>query len=212
MRYPAGESEPAPWRRWPSHARAGRGPHPVRAAPGAGRLRGAGSPCVERSGGLGGGGEGRAHRPCQGYGVREAGPPRGWTNTPSSPWAPPPRLSPRRPWPSWLTRRSWGGTTGQPTTFPASSSRPLRHEGAHDPGPPHPPERAPRGDQLWYSNAYDAAEVLRRVRYLEPAWGFREQYGYQNIMFAAAGERGAPGIGYDHGVTSSRGVSSCRWG
>jgi CubicO group peptidase (beta-lactamase class C family) len=45
----------------------------------------------------------------------------------------------------------------------------------------------PRGDQLWYSNAYDAAEVLRRVRYLEPAWGFREQYGYQNIMYAAAG-------------------------
>jgi len=46
----------------------------------------------------------------------------------------------------------------------------------------------PRGDRLWYCNAYDAAEVLRRVRFLEPAWGFRAQYGYQNIMFAAAGE------------------------
>jgi CubicO group peptidase (beta-lactamase class C family) len=46
----------------------------------------------------------------------------------------------------------------------------------------------PRGDQLWYSNAYDASEVLRRVRFLEPAWGFRAHYGYQNIMFAAAGE------------------------
>jgi CubicO group peptidase (beta-lactamase class C family) len=46
----------------------------------------------------------------------------------------------------------------------------------------------PRGDQMWYSNAFDGAEVLRRVRFLEPAWGFRAQYGYQNIMFAAAGE------------------------
>lgn len=45
-----------------------------------------------------------------------------------------------------------------------------------------------RGDQLWYSNGYDAAEVLRRVRFLEPAWGFRAQYGYQNIMYLAAGE------------------------
>lgn len=46
----------------------------------------------------------------------------------------------------------------------------------------------PRGDMLWYGSGYDRREILRRVRYLPPAWGFRARYGYQNIMYMAAGE------------------------
>jgi CubicO group peptidase (beta-lactamase class C family) len=45
-----------------------------------------------------------------------------------------------------------------------------------------------RGDALWWATSYDRAEVLRRVRYLEPSWSFRSAYGYQNIMFLAAGQ------------------------
>jgi CubicO group peptidase (beta-lactamase class C family) len=46
----------------------------------------------------------------------------------------------------------------------------------------------PRGDRLWYGSPFDRQEVIRRVRYLEPAWSFRAHYGYQNIMFLTAGE------------------------
>jgi CubicO group peptidase (beta-lactamase class C family) len=46
----------------------------------------------------------------------------------------------------------------------------------------------PRGDLLWWASPYDRAEVLRRVRYLEPNSSFRSSYGYQNIMYLAAGE------------------------
>ena len=46
----------------------------------------------------------------------------------------------------------------------------------------------PRGDLAWYGSAFDQSEVLRRVRYLKPRWSFRSTYGYQNIMFLAAGE------------------------
>ena len=45
-----------------------------------------------------------------------------------------------------------------------------------------------RGDRLWYATAYDRNEVLRRVRYLKPSWSLRSRYGYQNIMFLAAGQ------------------------
>jgi CubicO group peptidase (beta-lactamase class C family) len=45
-----------------------------------------------------------------------------------------------------------------------------------------------RGDQLWYATPFSRQEVLYRVRYLEPSWSFRSRYGYQNIMFLAAGE------------------------
>jgi len=46
----------------------------------------------------------------------------------------------------------------------------------------------PRGDRLWYGSPFTREEVVRRVRYLEPAWSFRSRYGYQNIMFITAGE------------------------
>ena len=45
-----------------------------------------------------------------------------------------------------------------------------------------------RGDQLWYASSFDRDEVLRRVRYLEPSWSFRSRFGYQNIMYLAAGQ------------------------
>lgn len=45
-----------------------------------------------------------------------------------------------------------------------------------------------RGDILWYASAYDRNEVLRRVRYLKPTWSLRAHFGYQNIMFLAAGQ------------------------
>lgn len=44
------------------------------------------------------------------------------------------------------------------------------------------------GDLLWYETTYDSKEVVRRVRYLKPTSSFRSRFGYQNIMFIAAGE------------------------
>ncbi|HEX8560399.1 MAG TPA: serine hydrolase [Pyrinomonadaceae bacterium] len=44
------------------------------------------------------------------------------------------------------------------------------------------------GDLLWYETTYPRSEVIRRVRFLKPVHGFRGRYGYQNIMFLAAGE------------------------
>ena len=46
----------------------------------------------------------------------------------------------------------------------------------------------PRGDRLWYASGNTRAEILHRVRHLEPSWSFRSTYGYQNLMFLAAGE------------------------
>ncbi|MBV9057459.1 MAG: serine hydrolase [Candidatus Eremiobacteraeota bacterium] len=45
-----------------------------------------------------------------------------------------------------------------------------------------------RGDFMWYKSGYDAADVLRRLAYLEPSWSFRTTFGYQNVMYLAAGE------------------------
>ncbi|MFC1627688.1 serine hydrolase [Gemmatimonadota bacterium] len=45
-----------------------------------------------------------------------------------------------------------------------------------------------RGDQLWYGSPFTREEVLDRVRMLESVSSFRSRYGYQNIMFTAAGE------------------------
>jgi CubicO group peptidase (beta-lactamase class C family) len=43
------------------------------------------------------------------------------------------------------------------------------------------------GDLLWYDTTYAPDEILRRVRFLKPVRGFRAGYGYQNLMFLAAG-------------------------
>ena len=46
----------------------------------------------------------------------------------------------------------------------------------------------PRGDLIWIGSDFDRAEILRRVRYLPPRWSFRSHYGYQNILYLAAGQ------------------------
>jgi CubicO group peptidase (beta-lactamase class C family) len=45
-----------------------------------------------------------------------------------------------------------------------------------------------RGDLMWYGSAYGRDEILRRTRYLKPSWSFRSQFGYQNLMYLAAGQ------------------------
>jgi CubicO group peptidase (beta-lactamase class C family) len=44
------------------------------------------------------------------------------------------------------------------------------------------------GDLLWYGTNYTADEVLRRTRFLKPTSSFRSRWGYQNLMFIAAGK------------------------
>ncbi len=43
------------------------------------------------------------------------------------------------------------------------------------------------GDLLWYDTTYSTDEMLRRVRFLKPVSSFRSRYGYQNLMYVAAG-------------------------
>ncbi|MFN2563433.1 MAG: serine hydrolase [Gemmatimonadaceae bacterium] len=45
-----------------------------------------------------------------------------------------------------------------------------------------------RGDLLWYGSELDRDEILRRVRFLQPTWSFRSTFGYQNLMYLAAGQ------------------------
>jgi CubicO group peptidase (beta-lactamase class C family) len=45
-----------------------------------------------------------------------------------------------------------------------------------------------RGDLMWYGSAFSRQDILDRVRYLKPTWSFRSMFGYQNIMYLAAGE------------------------
>jgi CubicO group peptidase (beta-lactamase class C family) len=56
-----------------------------------------------------------------------------------------------------------------------------------------------RGDVMWYGSAFDRDEILRRVRYLKPSWSFRSEFGYQNLMYLAAGQASAAvaGISWD---------------
>ena len=52
-----------------------------------------------------------------------------------------------------------------------------------------------RGDLAWMGVSLPREEVLRRVRFLKPAWPFRSRWGYQNMMFLAAGEAAAKAAG-----------------
>ena len=54
-----------------------------------------------------------------------------------------------------------------------------------------------RGDFMWYAADYSRDEVLHRVRYLKPSWSFRSNFGYQNIMYLAAGQAAAAASGRD---------------
>ncbi len=42
------------------------------------------------------------------------------------------------------------------------------------------------GDLLWYGTSYSRNEIVKRFANLPPKHGFREKYGYSNIMFIAA--------------------------
>ncbi|HSI87447.1 MAG TPA: serine hydrolase [Pyrinomonadaceae bacterium] len=44
------------------------------------------------------------------------------------------------------------------------------------------------GDLLWYETTYSGDEILSRQRHLKPVSSFRSRYGYQNLMFIAAGK------------------------
>lgn len=45
-----------------------------------------------------------------------------------------------------------------------------------------------RGDFLWYGTELDRDEIVRRARFIKPSWSLRSAFGYQNIMFLAAGQ------------------------
>jgi len=44
------------------------------------------------------------------------------------------------------------------------------------------------GDVIWYKADLTAEEIIRRVKYLPPAFDFRAGYGYSNVMYVTAGE------------------------
>ena len=44
------------------------------------------------------------------------------------------------------------------------------------------------GDVIWYKSDYSAAEIVRRIAEVPVAFGFRDGYGYSNLMFITAGE------------------------
>src|SRR5690606_6285841 len=56
-----------------------------------------------------------------------------------------------------------------------------------------------RSDNLWIAAPFDRQEVLRRAQFLQPVSGFRENYGYHNVMYIAAGEvvTAASGMSWD---------------
>lgn len=45
-----------------------------------------------------------------------------------------------------------------------------------------------RGEMLWYYSGLSRRDVLQRLRHLDQISGFRSKFGYQNLMFVAAGE------------------------
>ena len=44
-----------------------------------------------------------------------------------------------------------------------------------------------RTDLVWISGQFDSRELLRRLRFVKPSSSFRTQFGYQNLMYLAAG-------------------------
>lgn len=48
--------------------------------------------------------------------------------------------------------------------------------------------KAVSGGTLWYHSDYSREDVIKRLKYLEPASGFREKPAYQNVMYVVASE------------------------
>ena len=44
------------------------------------------------------------------------------------------------------------------------------------------------GDLIWYGSTHSRNDIIRRARFLKPTFGFRDGYGYSNIMFLTAGQ------------------------
>lgn len=44
------------------------------------------------------------------------------------------------------------------------------------------------GDLIWYRSTLSDEDIIRRVKHLPTAYGFRSGYGYSNVMFITAGE------------------------
>lgn len=44
------------------------------------------------------------------------------------------------------------------------------------------------GDLLWNTTSYNRKDIISRIQYLEPTYGFRAHYGYSNVLFLTAGE------------------------
>jgi len=62
----------------------------------------------------------------------------------------------------------------------------------------------PNADFLWYGQDNARADILRRMRLVEPSYSFRDGFIYQNIMYAAAGEvvSAASGMSWESFVQS----------
>ncbi len=45
----------------------------------------------------------------------------------------------------------------------------------------------PRHEKMWYNSPASRAELVQRLRYLQPAYDFRTVWHYQNMMFVTAG-------------------------
>jgi CubicO group peptidase (beta-lactamase class C family) len=45
-----------------------------------------------------------------------------------------------------------------------------------------------RHDWVWLGSATSRDEVLRRLRHAKPSWSLRSRYGYQNMLYLAAGQ------------------------
>ena len=54
----------------------------------------------------------------------------------------------------------------------------------------------PNTDVFWYGRDPDIAEMLVRLRAVEPAYSMRSGYTYQNVLYATAGEVVRRGLGY----------------
>jgi len=44
------------------------------------------------------------------------------------------------------------------------------------------------GDVIWYKSDLKSEEIIRRLKYLEPQFPFRDGFGYSNVMYITAGE------------------------
>jgi CubicO group peptidase (beta-lactamase class C family) len=45
-----------------------------------------------------------------------------------------------------------------------------------------------RNELVWYGSSNNREEILRRLRYIKPGSSFRSKFGYQNVMYLAAGQ------------------------